>query len=93
MIAGREMSSTLREGNIALLFGITFLFLCIGLRTILSFLSSSTLGSIFLEGLSICGWVAMWRPIQIFLYDWWAMFRKKKIYEKIRDMPIDINLD
>jgi len=32
----------------------------------------------------------MWRPIQIFLYDWWALYRKKKIFEKIRDMPIEI---
>jgi len=22
------------------------------------------------EGLTICGWVAMWRPLEIFLYSW-----------------------
>jgi hypothetical protein len=51
------------------------------------------LGNIVLEGLSIVGWVAMWRPIQILLYDWWVVYRKKRIYEKIRDMGIEIVID
>ena len=92
-MAMREVYSTLYEGRVALLFGLLFLFICISLRTALGFLSSHTFGSIFLEGLSIVGWVAMWRPIQIFLYDWWALYRKKRVYDKIRDMPMEISLD
>ena len=92
-MVSRELSSTLYEGRAAFLIGLIFLGTCIGLRTALNFLSTSTLGSILLEGLSITGWVAMWRPIQILLYDWWSLYRRKRIYEKIRDMEININLD
>lgn len=92
-MARRDLRTALYEGRIALVLGLVFLFGCIGLRTLLSFLSEYTLGNIVLEGLSITGWVAMWRPIQIFLYDWWSLYRTRRIYDKIRDMPIEINLE
>ena len=28
-------------------------------------------------------WVAMWRPLQIFLYGWWPIVRKGKIYRNL----------
>jgi hypothetical protein len=92
-MASYELSSTFSEGRVALLFGVSFLFVCIGARTLLGFLSAYPVGNILLEGLSIVGWVAMWRPIQILLYDWWFQFRMKKVYEKIRDIPIEISLE
>jgi len=92
-MAYNELKSTLYEGRIALMLGTIFLIICIGARAILSFLADKPFGSILLEGLSIIGWVAMWRPIQIFLYEWWSLFRKIKVFEKIRDMPITIYLD
>jgi hypothetical protein len=92
-MASRELHTTLYEGRVAFALGFIFLIICIGFRTVLSFMSSHPLGNIVLEGLSIVGWVAMWRPIQIFLYDWWSVFRKKKVYEKIRDMALEIVVD
>jgi hypothetical protein len=92
-LTSRELSSTLYEGRFALLLGSLFLIICISLRTVFGFLSANPFGNIILEGLSIVGWVAMWRPIQIFLYDWWSLYRRKKIFEKIRDMDVEINLD
>jgi len=32
------------------------------------------------EGLTIIGWVAMWRPIEIFLYDWWPIDHRRRVY-------------
>jgi hypothetical protein len=31
------------------------------------------LGGIIRESLLIGGWVAMWRPMEILLYDWWPI--------------------
>jgi len=92
-MASSEMRSLLQEGRLALIMGSLFLFLCMSARAALSFLSENTFGNIMLEGLSITGWVAMWKPIHIFLYEWWSHYRIKKIYEKIRDIPIEISLD
>jgi hypothetical protein len=90
MMASRAIRSLLNEGKISLLLGFLFLIVCIGTGAVVSLAFHNHLRAVVLEGLSIIGWVAMWRPIQIFLYDWWALYRKKKIFEKIRDMPIEI---
>lgn len=34
----------------------------------------------FEEGFLIIGWVALWRPVEILLYDWWPIYdRRRKI--------------
>jgi hypothetical protein len=89
-IVSRELHSTLHEGRVSLLFGLAFLTLCMSAQTALRVFTDQPFGEVVMEGLNIIGWVAMWRPIQIYLYDWWGVVRKRKIYEKIRDMPVTI---
>ena len=33
------------------------------------------------ESLLIFGWVANWRPIEIFLYEWWPVVRRRNCGE------------
>jgi len=35
------------------------------------------------ESLLILGWVANWRPIEIFLYDWWPLARRRHLYRRL----------
>lgn len=90
VMISRELRSLLYEGRLALILGTLFLCVCIGARAILSLFLQNPFWGIILEGLNIIGWVAMWRPIQIFLYEWWNLYRDKKIYEKISNIPIEI---
>lgn len=92
-MVSRELRSLLHEGRIAFLLGFLFLFICIGTRALLTAFIDKPFWMIMAEGLNIIGWVAMWKPIQIYLYDWWTLFRKKKVYEKIRDIPIEICIE
>jgi hypothetical protein len=32
------------------------------------------------ESLIIFGWVANWRPIEILLYEWWPIARRRNLY-------------
>jgi hypothetical protein len=41
------------------------------------------------EGLLILGWVAMWRPVEIFLHDWWPELGKRKLFDRIAHMQIE----
>jgi hypothetical protein len=45
---------------------------------------------IIAEGLLIMGWVAMWRPIETFLYDWWPIRRHRALLTQIARMPIEV---
>jgi hypothetical protein len=42
------------------------------------------------EGLVIVGWVALWRPLEIFLYDWWPLARDRKLFLRLAAMPVDV---
>lgn len=42
------------------------------------------------ESLMIAGWVAMWRPMEIFLYDWWPIRAEISLYRRLSEMPVEI---
>ena len=52
--------------------------------------SASTWAGLLREGLLIGGWVAMWRPMQIYLYEWWPLRRRERIYAKLGNMPVEV---
>jgi len=35
------------------------------------------------ESLVILGWVANWKPLEIFLYDWWPIVRRRRLYHRL----------
>ena len=41
------------------------------------------LGAVLRESLLIGGWVAMWRPLEVFLYDWWPLWRRRNLYRRL----------
>jgi hypothetical protein len=40
--------------------------------------------------LIIGGWVAMWRPMEIFIYEWWPLMRTGRLYEKLSRMRVEV---
>jgi hypothetical protein len=32
----------------------------------------------------------MWRPMQMYLYDWWPLRRKRKRFEQLAEMPVEV---
>src|SRR6185437_2663599 len=64
----RELS---RVGRTSLVIGLVALAAAIALGDFLaSLMKGSRIGEILRESLTIGGWVSMWRPLEIFLYDW-----------------------
>jgi hypothetical protein len=50
----------------------------------------NTLTNFLRESLIIAGWVAMWRPIELYLYDWWPLKRKGKLYARLARMQVEV---
>ena len=67
-----------------------FLTACMALRELVLSLPIDTLGRAFAEGLVIIGWVAMWGPLQIFLYDWWPMAQTVRVLERLSQAPLEL---
>jgi hypothetical protein len=55
-----------------------------------SALSSELLAQLLADALLIIGWVAMWEPITVMLYQLWPIIQMKRIYERISTMDIEV---
>ena len=68
-----------------------FLATAVGLGDLVaSAMKGERLGDLLRQGLVICGWVAMWRPLEIFLYGWWPIRREARLYDRLSTMPVRI---
>lgn len=88
-----ELRRVLQRGRRNLAIGVLFLFLCLLIIGILSTQADSLLKTMLSEGLTIIGWVAMWEPVNVFLYGWWPLIQKRNIYNKILGMDIIVSSD
>jgi hypothetical protein len=87
----RDLKELFRVGGISLAIGLTVLAVCIvGAQWLMAGASDSYLARVFYEGLIIIGWVANWRPIEIFLYDWWQLRRQMTLYTRIAEASIKL---
>jgi hypothetical protein len=86
----KELRQLLQTGRIYLAIALVFLATCITIDSLISSLFDGTIVKILHEGLFIVGWVAMWRPIEIFLYDWVPIYQEQRIFRKLCKVPIEI---
>jgi hypothetical protein len=87
----RRLRELFRVGRISLLIGLLALTVAFGIVSVLEgWLSTLRIGPLLREGMLIGGWVAMWRPLEIFLYDWWPIRREAQLYDRLAAMPVEI---
>jgi len=89
-ITSLEFKRLLAQGRTSLFIGLMFLAACLLLSEMLLGRAAGPWAAVAREGLTIAGWVAMWRPMQIYLYDWWPLRRRKRIYAKLAQMPVEV---
>jgi hypothetical protein len=85
-----EFRHLLKQGRTSLIIGLMFLGACLLTSELLLRQEPRSLSIIARESLTIAGWVAMWRPIRIFLYDWWPLLGKGHLYEKMSRMRVEV---
>jgi hypothetical protein len=84
----RRLRLLFRDGRLALMTGLAFLFCCVLLRELASSFGNDAASKIFGEGMLIIGWVAMWRPLEIFLYQWVPIRRRCRILANLAQMAV-----
>jgi hypothetical protein len=88
---GRRLRELFRVGRTSLVIGLVALTSAIALGDFLAALmKGSRIGEIVRESLTIGGWVSMWRPLEIFLYDWWPIRGETRLSERLAAMPVRI---
>jgi hypothetical protein len=91
-IAGLELRQLFKQGRMSLLIGTVFLTGCLLLGRMIAQDPADAARSITREGLTIGGWVAMWRPMEIYLYDWWPLWRRGALLRRLGQMKIEVRL-
>jgi hypothetical protein len=87
----RRLRDLFRQGRISLMIALAFLGASIALGDVVaSSLAAVRFGGVIREGLLIVGWVAMWRPLEVFLYDWWPIRAEAHLFDRLSTMPVKI---
>ena len=84
-----EFRQLMKDGRHSLLIGGLFLAACLIASQALLGQATGTFLSVARESLTIAGWVAMWRPMEIFLYEWWPLRRRWRVYGKMSRMKVE----
>jgi hypothetical protein len=87
----RQLRRLMRRGLISLVIGLAFLAACFTIaQTIIRMLGESGFTTLVRESLIIVGWVAMWRPLEIFLYDWWPILGERRLHDRLSRISLRI---
>lgn len=91
--ARRELRDLFRVGRISLAIGLVVMAMCIVIVQLIEASGDeTTLSRTFEQGLFIAGWVAIWRPIEIFLYDWWPLKRRIDLLDRLSNMTVGLRV-
>ena len=87
----RDVREVFRMGWRYLSIGIVVLLLCLlGNQFLETNFGASPVTRVLQESLIILGWVANWRPIEAFLYDWWPPRRRLQLYRQLEKATVEI---
>jgi len=84
----RRLRQLFRVGRTSLAIGIAFLTISLAGDFIAGLLARKQLGELLRESLLIGGWVAIWRPMEIFLYDWWPILSQRRLCDRLSRITV-----
>ena len=87
----RELRDTFKQGFISLAIGLTFLFAFTWFsQGVHQTENAGVFRSLLHEWMFIMGWVSMWRPINIFLYEWWPIHSAQRTLSALARIEIEV---
>lgn len=87
----RQLRELFRRGRISLAIALVFLATSIVAGSALeTSFPDLRVSDVLREGLLIGGWVAMWRPLEVFLYDWWPIRAEARLFDRLSAMLVRI---
>lgn len=87
-LTSAQLQLLLQQGRTSLMVGLGFLAVCLSLGGLLKGTAPGSLGHLAYESLTIAGWVAMWKPLQTYLYDWWPVKQQIGLYRRLQAMSV-----
>lgn len=85
-----DLTELFRVGRRSLGIGTIVLITCFAAARFASGFVEGSLSGMIEESFLILGWVANWRPLEIFLYDWWPIARRRDLYRRLAGASVEV---
>lgn len=90
-VAKGDLDELFRVGRWSLAVGLGVLAACVLMsRLAHEFVSEAYFARLLSEGILILGWVANWRPLEIFLYDWWPLLKRRALLSRLAAAAVEL---
>jgi hypothetical protein len=87
----RRLRQLFRVGRTSLVIGLVFLAAAVLAGDLVAaMLEGTRFAVVARESLVIGGWVAMWRPLEVFLYDWWPIRAEARLFDRLSTMAVRV---
>ncbi|MGE0762566.1 MAG: hypothetical protein AB7N80_04755 [Bdellovibrionales bacterium] len=86
-----ELRALFSEARWAAALGLLFLLACQAAGLLLHEQNSLVM-EVLKQGLQILGWVALWRPLNLLLYEWWPILRRRRLFQILTRAKTNIQL-
>lgn len=88
-----ELRQLRSRGRRSLMVGLVFLAACLLLGQLVQRTwPTGPLAGFFQEGLIIVGWVALWRPLDALLYEWWPIRRRERLLRRLARAEVEVRI-
>ncbi|MEK2646216.1 hypothetical protein [Bdellovibrio sp. BCCA] len=90
LIKRGQLSKNMKTAQLFLVIGISILFICLGFAQWILKENLATIGTTLREGVVIFGWVSMWKPLELLLFDWYPIYDRIRVYRRLSEAEIDV---
>ena len=88
--SARQLSGLFKTGRVSLAIGLIVFGVLTTVTRLIEAPTNSAFTDLVQEGLTIAPWVAMWRPMEIFLYEWWPIRADLRIFDRLASSTITL---
>ncbi len=89
-ITARRLNQLMRQSWLNLFIGIVFLAVCLGGADMSRRMGEAPIYQIANYSFIIAGWVAMSRPMEMFLYKWWPIRQERFVYDRLASAKVHV---
>lgn len=89
-LENENLHDLLLRGAFSLAVGMLVLAICLRIGPWIGSYTKETTGNFVDTAFQIIGWAANWRPVEIFLYDWWPVSEDRRLYRRLAAAQVEL---
>ena len=89
-LENENLHDLLLRGAFSLAVGMLVLAICLRIGPWIGSYTKETTGNFVDTAFQIIGWAANWRPVEIFLYDWWPVAEDRRLYRRLAAAHVEL---